>query len=55
MVFKIFAGLLGLVALTAFLLPPLFKIKEISMIVVVGIGLAMAAYEVYESISRKED
>jgi hypothetical protein len=54
MAFKLFAGLLGLAALTAFLLPPLFKIKEIAMVVVVAIGIGMAAYECYESLRSKE-
>ncbi|MDX5362634.1 MAG: hypothetical protein LPJ91_00550 [Pseudazoarcus pumilus] len=53
--FKLFAGLLGLASLTAFLLPPLFKIKEVAMGAVVLIGIGMAAYEFYESMRSKED
>lgn len=55
MSFKLFAGLLGLVTVVAFLLPPILKTKEISLVVIVLIGIGMAACEFYETVRGKED
>lgn len=54
MSFKLFAGLLGLAMMIGFLLPPILKIVEPSMIAVVLIGIAMAVYEYYETLRDRE-
>lgn len=54
MIVKLIAGIIGLAALTAFLLPPIVQIKEVSMVVVGFVGVAMAAFELYESMREKE-
>ena len=55
MKFKTLAGLIGLVTLIAFLAPPAIKLQKFSLIVVVLIGIAMAAYEYVENLRDKDD
>ncbi|HRP77092.1 MAG TPA: hypothetical protein PK725_15005 [Rhodocyclaceae bacterium] len=55
MSFKLFAGLLGLAMAVVFLLPPILKTKEISLVVIVLIGIGTVAYEFYETVRGKED
>lgn len=52
--FKTLVSLLGLVLLVAFLLPPMIKLKELSLSLVILIGVAMAAYEFYEAMTNKD-
>lgn len=52
--FKALAGLLGLLMLLAFLLPPVIKLKKIALICVALIGIAMAVYEFYENLRSKD-
>ena len=47
---KLITGLVGLVALLAFLAPPLLKLKSLPLTLVVLIGVAMAAYEFIEHV-----
>lgn len=54
MIVKLIAGIIGLVALAGFLLPPIVQIKEVSMVVVGFIGVAMAAFEFYQSLRESE-
>ncbi len=53
--FKSFAGLLGLLLLLGFLLPPIIKLKKIALIIIVLIGIAMAVYEYFEYLRSKDD
>lgn len=53
--FKMFAGLLGLLLVIGFLLPPIIKLKKIALVGVVLIGIAMAVYEFYENLRSKDD
>ena len=53
--FKSIAGWLGLLLLVGFLLPPIIKLKNVALAIVVLIGIAMAAYELYENLRSKED
>ena len=55
MSFKVLAGLIGLVALLAFLAPPVIKLHNLALTIVVLIGVAMAAYEFIENIRNKEE
>lgn len=55
MTFKTIAGLVGLVLVVGFLLPPIIKLKKLALAAVVLIGIAMAAYEYYESLKNRED
>ena len=53
--FKLFAGLIGLLLVLAFLLPPIIKLKKIALVIIVLIGIAMALYEYYENLRSKDD
>lgn len=55
MSFKMIAGLIGLLALLAFLAPPVIKLKSAALTLVIVVGAAMAAYEYYENIRGKDD
>lgn len=55
MKFKTIAGLIGLVAVLAFLAPPVIKLHKIALIVVVLIGAGMAAYEFYEGLNKDDE
>ncbi|MBU3907679.1 MAG: hypothetical protein KKF85_06580 [Gammaproteobacteria bacterium] len=53
--FKAFAGLIGLLLLLGFLLPPVIKLKNIALGVVVLIGVGMAVYEFIETLRSPDD
>jgi uncharacterized membrane protein len=55
MKFKTIAGLVGLVALLVFLAPPVIKLQKLALLVVVLIGVGLAAYELYESIHKEDE
>ncbi len=55
MKFKTIAGLIGLVAVLAFLAPPVIKLHQIALIVVALIGAGMATYEFIEGLRNKEE
>jgi len=55
MTFKTIAGLLGLLLLVAFLLPPALKLKSVSLSLVMLVGVGMAAYEYYEYLRHKDE
>ncbi len=52
---KLIAGLIGLLALLAFLAPPIIKLKDAALVIVVLIGAAMAVYEFIETLRSKDD
>jgi len=55
MKFKTIAGLIGLVAVLAFLAAPVIKLHKIPLIIVALIGAGMAIYEFYEGLRSKDD
>lgn len=52
--FKTLAGLVGLLMLLVFLIPPVIKLKKIALAIVILIGIAMAVYEFYEQLRNKD-
>lgn len=52
---KLLTGLLGLLMLAGFLLPPLLKLKAVSLSLVIFAGLGLAAYEFYENLRENRD
>lgn len=52
---KVIAGLIGLTMLLLFLAPPVIKLQNFALAVVVLIGVAMAVYEFVEQVRGKED
>jgi len=55
MSFKILTGLLGLILVVGFLLPPIIKLKSVALAIVVLIGIGLAGYEFYESVRHSHD
>ncbi len=55
MVFRIFAGIVALALFAGFVLPYVLKMKDIALGLVLLIGLAMMAWDLWESIREKED
>ena len=53
--FKAVTGLIGLLALLVFLAPPVIKLQNLSLAVVVLIGVGMAVYEFLENLRSKDD
>lgn len=54
MIIKLFAGLVAVVLVIAYLVPPVYKLKEIELGVVVLIGIALMLVDLVHSM-RKED
>lgn len=52
---KIFSGLVALALLLAYLLPVLFKLKEVALGVVVTIGVAMALIDLLQSLGSNDE
>lgn len=52
---KIIAGIVSAALLVAFVSPVVIKLKEISLIAVVGIGLAMMIVDLWQSLKSKDD
>jgi hypothetical protein len=55
MALKIFAGLVAVALMVAYLLPVVVKLKEVSLGVVAAIALAMMLVDLVQSLKSKED
>ena len=55
MPFKIFAGLIAMVIMLAYLAAPVIKLKDIALGVVVLIGVAMMLVDLWQSMQSKDD
>lgn len=55
MKFKTIAGLIGLLAVLAFLAPPVIKLHKIPLIAVALIGAGLAIYEFIEGLRKDEE
>jgi hypothetical protein len=55
MKFKIVAGIVAMILMLGYLLPPVFKLKDVALGVVIIIGLAMMAMDLWQSLKSKED
>lgn len=51
---KIFAGVVAVALMLAYLLPLLLKLKEVSLAAVVAIALAMMLVDLLQSLKSKE-
>ena len=52
---RILAALTALVLMVGYLIPVVFKLKEISLGVVIAIGLAMMLVDLVQSLKSKDD
>ena len=55
MTFKIVCGLVAVVLMLAYLLPPLFKLKEVDLAVAILLGIALMLADLWKSLKSKED
>lgn len=55
MMFKIVCGLVAVVLMLAYLLPPLFKLKEVDLAVAILLGIALMLADLWQSLQSKED
>jgi hypothetical protein len=52
---KIAAGLVAAVLVIGYLLPPVFKLKDVALGVVISIGIAMMLVDLLQSLRSKDD
>ena len=52
---KIAAGLVAMALFVAYVLPYVFKMKDIALGIVIVIGLAMMATDLWQSLRSKDD
>lgn len=55
MAVKIFSGIVASILLIAFLAPVVIKLKEVALGVVVIIGIALMAWDLWESLQSTDD
>ena len=52
---KIFSGLVAISLLLAYLIPLVFKLKEVALGVVILIGITMMLVDLWQSLQSKDD
>jgi hypothetical protein len=52
---KIVAGLVAVILVLGYLLPPVFKLKDVALGVVICIGVAMMLVDLLQSLKSKDD
>ena len=52
---KIAAGLVAMILMLGYLLPPVFKLKDVELGIVIVAGLAMMAVDLWQSMKSKDD
>lgn len=55
MFIKIFSGFVAISLLLAFLVPPVLKLKEVALGVVMLIGVTMVLVDLWQSLKSKDD
>ena len=55
MAIKIVAGLVAVALMLAYLLPPVFKLKDFELGVVILLGLGMMLIDLWQSLQSKDD
>jgi len=55
MPFKILAGVVAVTLMVAFLLPPVIKLKDVALGIVVLIGVTMMLVDLWQSLQSKDD
>lgn len=52
---KGFAGLVAIILMLGYLLPPVFKLKEIDLAIAIVGGLVLMLIDLWQSLKSKED
>ena len=55
MILKILAALLAVVLVVIYLIPPVYKLQDVELGVVVAIGLALMLVDLWQSLKSKDD
>ena len=55
LVMKSFAGVVALVLILGYLLPPVFKLKEIDLGIAIAAGLVLMLIDLWQSLKSTED
>jgi len=55
MILKVLAALLAVVLVVIYLIPPVYKLRELELGVVVAIGLALMLVDLWQSLKSKDD
>jgi hypothetical protein len=55
MAFKIFAGVVAVVLMLGYLLPPVFKLKEVDLGIAIVCGLILMLIDLWHSLKSEED
>ena len=53
--FKIVCGVIAVVLMLAYLLPPLYKLKEVDLAIAILVGIALMLVDLWHSLQSKED
>jgi hypothetical protein len=52
---KGFAGLVAVILMLGYLLPPMFKLKETDLAIAIVLGLVLMLIDLWQSLKSKED
>ena len=55
MLFKILAGVVAVALMLAYLMPPVFKLKDVALGAVISIGIAMMLVDFLQSLKSKDE
>ena len=55
MAFKILAGVVAMVLMIAYLAPPIYKLKDVALAIVIAIGIVMMLVDLVQSLQSKDD
>lgn len=55
MAFKILAGVVAMVLMIAYLTPPIYKLKDVALALVILIGVVMMLVDLVQSLQTKDD
>lgn len=55
MAFKIVVGVATIALMLGYLLPPVFKLKDLELGIVIVVGLAMMLVDLWQSLKSKDD
>ncbi len=55
MTVKIFAGVVAMILALGFLAPPVLKLKDPALAIVIAVGIVMMAFDLWQSLQAKDD
>jgi len=55
MIFKVVAGIIAMGLALAFLAPPMLKLKDPALTIVIVIGVVLMAIDLWQSLQSKDD